>query len=724
MALWMKTAAVAICLSLSATFLPLPAFAAISVVETSFDGETWIKRGEPIRIRFDRIPDPSEGKIAIFIGETDLSSQFRQKENELVFSSRAVKLPSGEQDLVVSLVKGDEDWKELGRFQIRVLTRAGFEEFDVDPRFNASLISHFDARTEDDAAPPDKIPATDATFDVGITTDAKRKDTELHTEFNFLGVTLAEEALQFGDRGTGADQFDLSDYQVILRKGNAELQVGHIVYGQNRYLLDQMYSRGIMFTYEFKDVITLSVASMNGTSIVGYQNFVGLRDRDHNITAGTIGIQLIDKEKLNSRFETTLLVGSLEPISDFNVGEVPDKEKSRGIGFTLETNAFSERIRTYGTYARSSFENPFDNDLGGNVLINASQKKTKNAWSGEVSVDVLRYQEFWGSRTATVTTTYRHERIDPDFKSLGVITDSDQLLNEATLDVDIAGVTGQFMHTWIEDNIDDVPSILKMKTRDARFNVNVPVGQLWEGRGSGKPWWPNVSYSWNRVHQYGASHPTSMLSGFGGFSYATPQDSAMPVTTIPPGDIPDLVSTLQSVVVSFSDTRWNAEYSLSHSAEDNRQPNMSNNDFLTITHSVSGAVEPVEDLWLNGGFDKTRVHMQQMGVNQYTRSWNFGADWEFLPNWSALANFTTTSDSDGTGGATSRSRMIETELAYEFEIDAPGWKRLPGRAYLRLLWQSDKSRDPILSFTGSPFMDVSRSGTFWTFNGGMTISFF
>ncbi|MDP3940581.1 MAG: hypothetical protein Q8R92_20910, partial [Deltaproteobacteria bacterium] len=43
-----------------------PALASVTVVETSFDAETWIENKEPIRVRFDRMPDPAEGRIAIF----------------------------------------------------------------------------------------------------------------------------------------------------------------------------------------------------------------------------------------------------------------------------------------------------------------------------------------------------------------------------------------------------------------------------------------------------------------------------------------------------------------------------------------------------------------------------------------------------------------------------------------------------------------------------------
>jgi hypothetical protein len=86
--------------------------------------------------------------------------------------------------------------------------------------------------------------------------------------------------------------------------------------------------------------------------------------------------------------------------------------------------------------------------------------------------------------------------------------------------------------------------------------------------------------------------------------------------------------------------------------------------------------------------------------------------------------YTTTSDSDGTGLGKSWAKSLEAEVAHNFEIDAPKWKKLPGRAYLRFFWQSEKARDPLLGFSTTLPVDISTSGILWTFNGGVSISFF
>ncbi|MDP3938784.1 MAG: hypothetical protein Q8R92_11725, partial [Deltaproteobacteria bacterium] len=694
----------------------------VTVVETSFDAETWIENKEPIRVRFDRMPDPAEGRIAIFIGETDLSSQFKWRGNELVFDPAVISLPSGEKELIVQFVKGD-DWKEIARFPIRVLTHAGFERLDVDPRFDANVWSRIIAEPTGDIARPEKTPKTAADFGVGVDTDFERSGAQLQTSFNFLGVTEKNEALQYGNKGSGADQFDLSDYLVTLRKGDGELQIGHIVYGDQRHILNQFYSRGLMASYTFKDKVFLSVASMNATSIVGYDNFSGLEHLDHHITAGSIGLQLFDRERISSRFDTTLLIGKEEPETDFNVGEIADKKVSQGIGFRLRTDAFSERIRTDIGFARSSFENPFDNDLSSGEVIGKSKRSTDNAYYGEASVELLRQREFWKGRSASLTTTYRHEMVDPLYQSLGAYTQADLQLNEAVMDLELAGVSGQFMHTWMEDNVDDIPTLLKTKTRDARFNVNVPVGQLWDGRGSGGWWWPNVSYSWNRVHQFGANMPR--MAGYGPGSFGTLDPSVgLPAIVVSADDIPNLVSTLQNVLVSFTHERWSAEYSYSHSDEDTRNGSASNADFVTGTHSISGTVRPVDDVSVTAGYERTRVKDEMASVNSYTRSYNLGFEYEFFPEWTLLGNYTTTRNSDGSGGAKSGDVNLETELARRFELPGLRGRKHPGRIYVRHFWQSTSARDPLLLVTEALSPDPSQSGHLWILSAGMSISFF
>jgi hypothetical protein len=188
----------------------------------------------------------------------------------------------------------------------------------------------------------------------------RRPRTGIQDAVQLLGVTEPEQALEFATAGIEAPRFDLSDYLVTLRKGDAEMQVGHITYGRQRHLLDQVAHRGVMGAYKFADDrITVSVASMNGSSIVGYDNFAGLNDRHHNITAGTIGVQLMKGERLDSLLETTLLTGQIKAISDLT-GEVVYTEKSQGIGFRLLTNAFNRRARSDLSWAPATNEHPFD----------------------------------------------------------------------------------------------------------------------------------------------------------------------------------------------------------------------------------------------------------------------------------------------------------------------------------------------------------------------------
>ena len=204
---WMKTLVAACALPALLCLQPAAALgASVSVIETSFDSDTWIKPTEKIRIKFDRLPDASEGKLAILVNQSDLTSQFKTVGNELVYDPSVVKLPSGEKELVVHLVRGPDEWEEIARYSLRVLTKFGLEHLDFTPRADASVAQGLDARDQGEIAPPGKIPFTEGTFDVGLAAEASKEDVEIQGEVNFLGVTNREQALQFSEEGSKAEQ--------------------------------------------------------------------------------------------------------------------------------------------------------------------------------------------------------------------------------------------------------------------------------------------------------------------------------------------------------------------------------------------------------------------------------------------------------------------------------------------------------------------------------------
>src|SRR5437867_4715129 len=103
-------------------------------VTAGFDPSRWLAPNAPIELRLNRPLTREDGRVAVFVGPVDLSALFTANADRLSYKPRGVRLPSGENDLVVYLVSDDEQWKEIGRAPLRVLTPGGFEKAGVTPR--------------------------------------------------------------------------------------------------------------------------------------------------------------------------------------------------------------------------------------------------------------------------------------------------------------------------------------------------------------------------------------------------------------------------------------------------------------------------------------------------------------------------------------------------------------------------------------------------------------
>ena len=123
------------------------------------------------------------------------------------------------------------------------------------------------------------------------------------TQFDFAGSTFQPEALRFGTLGKEAPQIDLSSYLVQLQLGRAKIAIGHTSFGSSRHLINSFFSRGITLTVPITKRFDFSVAAMNGTSVVGYDNFFGLGKSKHQLQSATIGVELIPKRPGGLRLE-------------------------------------------------------------------------------------------------------------------------------------------------------------------------------------------------------------------------------------------------------------------------------------------------------------------------------------------------------------------------------------------------------------------------------------
>jgi hypothetical protein len=89
-------------------------------VSASFTKKEWVTPTELIGLRLSRPLEAAEGTLAVFIDQTDVSSLFNSSDKRLKYSPQALQLPSGEHVLVVYLVSGGGEWKEIARFPLRV----------------------------------------------------------------------------------------------------------------------------------------------------------------------------------------------------------------------------------------------------------------------------------------------------------------------------------------------------------------------------------------------------------------------------------------------------------------------------------------------------------------------------------------------------------------------------------------------------------------------------
>src|SRR5262249_22543997 len=72
-----------------------------------------------------RLLPATEGRLAILIGQTDISSLLTPTGNNLSYLPRILSLPAGESPVRVFLVTPSDEWRELSRLILRVKTPVG-----------------------------------------------------------------------------------------------------------------------------------------------------------------------------------------------------------------------------------------------------------------------------------------------------------------------------------------------------------------------------------------------------------------------------------------------------------------------------------------------------------------------------------------------------------------------------------------------------------------------
>jgi hypothetical protein len=300
----------------------------------------------------------------------------------LVYRPLPVALPDGEHDFIVRTKVGNE-WRELLRRPLLVLEQHGFENRKSDAKIDIGMKTRPDFGVSGDTPPGERGRYNDVTAQTALGFELARSGWLWSVNSAFVGTSYRNESLRYGVLAERAPRFDLARYQIGLTRGGTQAYLGHVSAGQHPLLLSNFDSRGFQWRQKLGSVAEFSFSSVNGSSIVGYNNLSGLNDSQHRLSTATAALEMVRSQPGALRVELSWLQGSLRPIADFNAGEVTDTEHSNGLGIRVLSQLFADRLRTEFNFARSRYSNPFDESLAQGGDLVAVEPRSARAMSAD-----------------------------------------------------------------------------------------------------------------------------------------------------------------------------------------------------------------------------------------------------------------------------------------------------------------------------------------------------
>lgn len=635
------------------------------------EGGTWTARGGALHLRIAQDLAARRSMLRVIAASTDVTALASFPEpGRMQIQLPAAALPSGESELAVYLIEGAE-WRELLRAPLKLLTRGGFEQAAFTPKLDLANKSQLAYATRGSTGAPPRERYADLTARGSVAFNAARAGWAADGQFNGSGSSFRPETLRYGELGADAQKFDLSDYVMNLRFGATTLSLGHQSVGNNPLLLSGFSSRGLGLTQQLGERLSLSFHAMNGTSIVGTDNFFGLDSAEHRVLSASMGYEFFERAGA-LRAELLFMDASLLSRGNFNAGEIVDAQTSRGFGLRLSGRSASQRLRGDLVFARSTYVNPFDPLLAQGGPLQPVRPDTDHGVTVDLGADLLQ------GGPLTLSATLRHERINPLFRSLGASLAAGQCSTRLGLNAGWAGAQLQLTHQAQRDNLGDIATLLSTKTQSSALNAQLPLPQ-WLGVPGQPGWWPVLDLQWQSVHQFAINTPVTEDSGFAA------------------SHRPDQLSRQVQLGLNWTRDRWSWRYGLSRSVQDNRQTGRERADFSSLGHQANATWRATDTLNLTLGVQRHRHLSVEKDLVSRTTTASAGVDWTWRDRWTLAANMSRTRGDDSMAIASSANRSLQAQLGYRFELSSFG-RKLPGQVFVRFSDQAASSRDALFGF--------------------------
>ncbi|MCY7345646.1 MAG: hypothetical protein LH614_05430 [Pyrinomonadaceae bacterium] len=727
----------------------------------NFQTDEAIAPDAAIEISLSRALQSSE-KIAVTIGQMDVSGLFSRMENRFVYDANFLPLPVGNSNLTVYLIEPNGSWNEIARLlllvrspeskvqnlkikenKVETQTEKQSEEqskteekkevkiedannsenktvetkteetntetktettekkrfFKFLPTFTIAMQAQpFQSNFPAEARPEKRAVFNDFDLTGSLKTEGKIGILTGESSFDFAGSTFKEKTLQFGALGEDAPDVDLSSYLMNLQIGKAKFSLGHTSFGSNRHLVSGFSSRGLSVNIPINRRFDVTAGVLNGTSVLGFGNFFGVSKVRHQVQGATLGIEFFPKRPLALRLEITGFNAYLQALNSVSESRVVDAERSRGFGLRFVTSDKSERFKLEFGYALSRFFNPQDSTLDPDGNAVSLPAALRSAHYAEASYHILKDLKLTETKKLNLTFGFKYEFVEPLYKSLGASPAADKFSQEYALDGSISEISFTAARLRSNDNLRNVASILKSLTRAERFSVTLPLSALIGKSENPSPFLPRFAYSIDRTRNFGAGIPVN-----GGFE-------------IDPATIPDLVNTNQTFSSAWQFKKLTLEYTYNRSYADNRQTEVEKNDQLGWVHGLTVGVNPLKILSFNVGLTlDSQRNFELEQVNQ-TKTLNFGGNWQPFKNATLTIDFSQTLAGDAARTNRNRNINYNAQFAYNFNLEKSKFKKFGTQLFVRFADTLARNQDFI--------NDLNNRTQTKLITGGMTFNFF
>jgi hypothetical protein len=670
------------------------ATAAITATST-LPSDKWIPARHSLDITLSRTPAAGEGRIAVMVGTTDISDLVEITGSTVRYTSR-LPLPAGESQVAAYVVTPANEWQEIARFPVRILTPRGYEQAQARPSVDLGWKGQLVERHSPDTNAPTRPGRyNDFTLAAGFDGRQVRNGVTWSNTAAVLGSSFAQEALRFSEQGEEAPSIDLSSYLVKVERGRLNASLGHGLFNGGKHLITNFASRGASVVAPLGTRGTFSLAALNGTNIVGWNNPLGVTRDDHRLVTGTLALELLPRAG-GLRAETTFLSGSMLPFTGFNQGAITDAQESRGVAVRVVGADATQRFSIDGGLTRSRFVNPIDPLLSQGTTLVPVRDESRNARYVDASVAVIKDQAIGKTARASLTLFARHEQVDPLFKSIAAtLVQPDLKQNQLEAQVVLGQVTLQVVHARLEDNLENIESALKTLTRRNTVNATLPLGSFARPELAGR--FPRVVYMYDRLHQFGDHLPVN-------------SDFAA-------SHVPDQQNSNQTLAVEWSLSKWRAAYRFGKSFQDNRQVGRVTADLGNLTHLVALAVTPAPEL--NLAIETSIESADNLELVQTDRTKRFAAtgEWRVTPAIALQSMLSSIWMGDLADTRTGRTTQFDAQASWQVRLAKKDRQKPSARVFVKFSRLTGSTENLPLGLALA-----LREG--WSMTSGLTLSLF